>query len=81
MYDTIDRGQQKLGGKKMKTLTIKNVPIGERLMSRREQYFSGIETMTDEQANAVSYRWHAISNRYQIWVKKCLVRKLGLIEN
>jgi hypothetical protein len=59
----------------MKIMTIKNRPMTERILERREQYFSGIEEMTDEQIERVSVKWHAIANRYQKMVATILIRR------
>jgi len=48
----------------------------DRMLARREQYFTGIEQMTDEQIEMVSDRWHRIANRYQKWVAKITVRHM-----
>jgi hypothetical protein len=59
-----------------KTMTLQGRPMGERFMERREQYFAGIETLTEEQIEQVSNRWHKIANRYQKWVAKITVRRM-----
>jgi len=61
----------------MKTLTLKGQPMTERILERREQYFSGIDQMTDEQIEHTSDRWHTIINRYQTWIAKATFRRLA----
>jgi len=65
----------------MKTLTLKGQPMTERILERREQYFSGIDHMTDEQIERTSDRWHAIANRYQTWIAKATLRRLAVENN
>lgn len=65
----------------MKTLTLKKIPITERLLERREQFFGNVDCLTDEQVKRLSSRWHAIANRYQKMVGRVLIRSLEGAEN
>jgi hypothetical protein len=57
-------------------LTTQNKPVAERILERREQFFFGIENLTDLEIELLSNKWHAIANRYQTFIAKILLRGL-----
>ena len=59
-----------MGGAKMKT--------AEKILARRESFFSNIDNMTDNEIEMLSIKWHKIANRYQVSVAKILVRRYEL---
>lgn len=56
----------------MRIMTLKNRPMTERLLERREQFFGDIEKLTDEQIKCASVKWHLIANRYQKMVARIM---------
>lgn len=60
----------------MATMTLRGQTMTERILERREQYFCSIDTMTDEQVDRVSKKWHAVANRYMALVARITVRSM-----
>ena len=50
----------------------------EKILARREEFFSGIDEMADNEIEMLSIKWHEIANRYQRFVAKILVRRYEL---
>ena len=60
----------------MKLLTIKNKPVTERILERRAQFFSNIDSLTENQIQILSNKWHKIANRYSVYISKIIVCSL-----
>lgn len=48
-----------------------------RVAQRREEWFEGLDNLSEEQIQQLSAKWHALINRYTVFIGKIKVREMN----
>lgn len=54
--------------------TLKGIPVAERFLKRREEFFQNLNKLTESEIELLSKKWHKIANRYQSVVAKLQIK-------